>query len=301
MGIGHDHGNHSHHHHHHHDLDGKALVWSIIINITITAAQIAGGLLSGSLALLTDAIHNLSDVFALAASYIANRLAAKESTLQYTYGLKRAEILASFINAAMLIIVGLGLFYEAIIRLFKPQLVDSYIVIILALVGIAGNGLSVLLLSSGAKHNMNMKSAYLHLLVDMLTSVAVLIGGIGMYYFNTPYIDSILTILIAVYLSYSSVFLLIDSAKILMQFTPRHLDLDKLLAELCEIPSIKNIHQIHAWQLSDSDTYLEAHVETLENLKLSECSDLRAQILTICKKEPYNIKFLTTQFEFKPS
>ena len=239
MGIGHDHGNHSHHHHHHHDLDGKALVWSIIINITITAAQIAGGLLSGSLALLTDAIHNLSDVFALAASYIANRLAAKESTLQYTYGLKRAEILASFINAAMLIIVGLGLFYEAIIRLFKPQLVDSYIVIILALVGIVGNGLSVLLLSSGAKHNMNMKSAYLHLLVDMLTSVAVLIGGIGMYYFNTPYIDSILTILIAVYLSYSSVFLLIDSAKILMQFTPRHLDLDKLLAELCEIPSIK--------------------------------------------------------------
>ena len=135
----------------------------------------------------------------------------------------------------------------------------------------------------------------------MLTSVAVLIGGIGMYYFNTPYIDSILTILIAVYLCYSSVFLLIDSAKILMQFTPRHLDLDKLLAELCEIPSIKNIHQIHAWQLSDSDTYLEAHVETLENLKLSECSDLRAQILTICKKEPYNIKFLTTQFEFKPS
>ena len=158
MGIGHDHGNHSHHHHHHHhDLDGKALVWSIIINITITAAQIAGGLLSGSLALLTDAIHNLSDVFALAASYIANRLAAKKSTLQYTYGLKRAEILASFINAAMLIIVGLGLFYEAIIRLFKPETVDSYIVIILALVGIVGNGLSVLLLSSGAKHNMNMK------------------------------------------------------------------------------------------------------------------------------------------------
>ena len=298
MGLGHDHGNHSHHHH---DLHGKALVWSIIINLSITSAQVIGGVLSGSLALLSDAVHNLSDVLALIFSYVANRLAAKESTLEYTFGLKRAEVLASFINALILLVVGSGLLFEAVIRLFNPQAIDSFIVIGLAIVGIIGNGASVLLLSSGAKHNMNMKSAYLHLLVDMLTSVAVLIGGLGMYYFNTPYIDSILTILIAIYLGYSSWFLFIDSAKILMQFTPRHLDLSKLLAELSEIPSIKNIHHVHAWQLGDSDIYLEARIETVENLKLSECSNVRAQILSVCKEKAHNIKHLTTQFEFQAS
>ncbi len=297
MSIGHDHGI-KNHHHHHHDLDGKALIWSIIINISITSAQVIGGVLSGSLALLSDAMHNLSDVLALIFSYVANRLATKESTLRYTFGLKRAEILASFINSLILVLVGLGLFYEAAMRLLEPETIDSFTVIVLALVGILGNGLSALLLSSGAKHNMNMKSAYLHLLVDMLTSIAVLLGGMGMYYFNAPYIDSILTILIAIYLCYSGWFLLIDSVKILMQFTPRHLDLVKLLAELREIPSIKNIHHVHAWQLSDSDIYVEAHVETLENLKLSECSDIRTQILKVCRKKTYNINNLITQFEF---
>ena len=289
---------HHHHHHHHHDLDGRALVWSILINITITTAQIIGGVLSGSLALLSDAVHNLSDVLALIFAYIAKKLSQKEATLDYTYGLKRSEILATLINSVILVVVGIGLFYEAIIRLLEPQTIDSSVVIILAVVGIVGNGGSVLLLSAGAKHSMNMRSAYLHLLVDMLTSVAVLIGGLAMYYLNMPYVDSLLTIFIAVYLCYSSWGLINDSVRILMQFTPSQLDLSKLIAELSAMPSIKNIHKLHSWQLCDDDIYLDANVETYSDHTISECARIRSDIELICKKEAYNINNLRLEFSF---
>ena len=192
------------HHHHDHthaaDLKGRNLLISIGLNVLITLAQIIGGLISGSLALLSDAVHNLSDVISLIISYIAQRYSKKEASTHKTFGYKRAEIIAAFVNAATLIVIAVLLMKEAVERFLHPQAIASDLVIWLAVLGIVANGLSVLLLQKDSKGNMNMRSAYLHLLTDMMASVAVLVGGILMYFFKIYWIDSLLTLAISIYL-----------------------------------------------------------------------------------------------------
>jgi len=220
----------SHNHSHQHlKLSGNRLLFSILLNIVITVAQVIGGLISGSLALISDAVHNLSDVISLIISYIANLLTnRKKQTLHQTFGFKRAEIIAAFFNSATLIIIAVFLAFEAIKRFNDPQEIVSEIVIWLAFVGILGNGLSVLLLKRDATHNLNMKSAYLHLITDFLTSVAVLGGGLLMKYYQIYWIDALLTIFISIYLLYMSWEIFIDSLKILMLFAPKdHIEFKK--------------------------------------------------------------------------
>ena len=212
---------HSHNHAHHHgELRGRNLLISIFLNILITAAQIIGGIVSGSLALLSDALHNFSDVLSLVVSYIANKLTKKQASLHKTFGYKRAEILAAFVNASTLIIVAVLLIIEAIKRFQNPQEIESNLVIWLSLIAIVANGLSVLLLKKDAEANMNMKSAYLHLFTDMLASIAVLIGGLLMKYYQIYWVDSALTLAIAFYLIWVGLDLLKTSTKVLMLFTP---------------------------------------------------------------------------------
>ena len=193
--------NHSHNHSHtHQELKGNNLLISIVLNIIITVAQVIGGLLSGSLSLLSDALHNFSDVLSLIVSYIANLLAKKKASIDRTFGYKRAEILAAFINASTLIIVAVLLIIEAVKRFQHPEPIESNLVIWLSLLGILANGFSVLLLKKDADVNMNMRSAYLHLLTDMLASVAVLVGGLLMKFYQVFWIDTVLTLAIALYL-----------------------------------------------------------------------------------------------------
>jgi cobalt-zinc-cadmium efflux system protein len=169
---------HNHSNHHQNDLKGRNLFISIFLNILITVAQVIGGLVSGSLSLLSDALHNFTDVLSLVISYIANLLAKKSASLHRTFGYKRAEILAAFVNASTLVIVAILLIIEAVKRFQNPIEIESNLVIWLSLLGIIANGFSVLLLKRDSNTNMNMRSAYLHLLTDMLASVAVLIGGL---------------------------------------------------------------------------------------------------------------------------
>lgn len=220
----------NHSHHHHSMLSGKNLLLSIVLNIIITVAQTIGGFMSGSLALISDAVHNFSDVISLIISYIANLLSQnKKQTKQYTFGYKRAEIIAAFINSASLIVIAIILGKEAIERFNNPQQIETNLVIWLAILGIAVNGFSVLLLKKDAQHNLNMRSAYLHLLTDMLTSVAVLIGGLLMKYYQIYWIDALLTLTISLYLIGMSWSILIDSTKILMLFAPEHINIDEVV------------------------------------------------------------------------
>ena len=188
---------HSHSHtHNHKDLKGRNLFITIFLNILITVAQVVGGILSGSLALLSDALHNFSDVLSLVISYAATLLAKKKASLNKTFGYKRAEIIAAFVNSSTLIIVSIILMKEAIERFINPIEIESNLVIWLSLLGIIANGFSVLLIKKDAKTNMNMKSAYLHLFTDMMASVAVLIGGLLMKFYALYWVDPVLTILI---------------------------------------------------------------------------------------------------------
>lgn len=275
--MGHHH-SHSHSHHHHGDLKGRNLLISIFLNILITTAQVIGGLVSGSLSLLSDALHNSSDVISLVISYIAAKFSKKNASLNKTFGYKRAEILAAFVNAATLVVIAVFLIIEAIERFQNPQDIESNLVIWLSILGIAANGFSVLLLKRDSESNMNMKSAYLHLFTDMLASIAVLIGGLLMKYFEMYWVDSALTLAIAVYLIFVGYDLLKNSYKVLMLFTPENIHIKEIVAELQKLEPVKNVHHIHVWQLNEDETHLEAHIDFENDILLSEFDKILVEI-----------------------
>lgn len=270
--MAHNHANHSH------QVKGKNLVISIFLNIAITLAQVVGGLLSGSLALLSDALHNFSDVVSLIISFTANKLAKRKASLNRTFGYKRAEIIAAFINAATLIVVAFLLIFEAIERFYDPQEINSNLVIWLSLLAIFGNGYSVLLLRKDSKVNMNMRSAYLHLITDFMASVAVLTGGLLMKYYQIYWIDSALTLGIALYLIAVGWDLFISSTKVLMLFTPAEIDLGDIAEKINSIPEISNVHHIHLWQLNENQIHLEAHADFNEDISLSRFDEILEEI-----------------------
>ena len=287
---------HSHSHSHTH-IKGKNLFISIILNLFITIAQVVGGILSGSLSLLSDALHNFSDVLSLVVSYVANQLSKKEASTNKTFGYKRAEIIAAFVNAATLIIVAILLIIEAVKRFESPQEVESNLVIWLSLLGILANGFSVLLLKKDASKNMNMMSAYLHLLTDMMASVAVLIGGFLMKYFKVFWVDPLLTLAIALYLIYVGYDLLKKSVNVLMLFTPEDVEVKQVVARLCTLDAIKNVHHVHIWQLNEKEMHLEAHVDFKSDIRLSEFDIILEEIEEILYHE-FQINHVNIQPEF---
>lgn len=289
---------HSHNHSHtHSDLKGRNLFISILLNIVITVAQVIGGLLSGSLSLLSDALHNFNDVISLIVSYIANRLTKKKASLNKTFGYKRAEILAAFINAATLIIVAILLIIEAVERFQNPHEIESNLVIWLSVVAILGNGFSVLLLKKDSHTNMNMRSAYLHLLTDMMASVAVLIGGLLMKFYQVFWVDSVLTFAIAIYLIIMGYDLLKDSFKVLMLFTPESIEVGDIVKVIQRIESIKNVHHVHIWQLSEEEIHLEAHIDFKNDITLSQF-DVVLRDIEVLVMHNFGINHVNIQPEF---
>ncbi len=285
------------HHHHHHEVSGKNLLITIILNIIITVSQIIGGIISGSLALLSDAMHNFSDVLALVIAYGANRLATRPSSKTRTFGYKRAEILATLFNASVLIGIALFLIVEAFHKLYHPESVDSVWVIGLGLLSIVLNVLSVLLVKDDAHHNMNIKAAYLHLLTDVMTSVAVVLGGVLMYYFELFWIDPVISVVIALYLLSASWGLIRESTAVLMQFAPESVDLDELEQIIIAYDEIENVHHIHLWRLSDHAIHLEAHLDFKDDLTLS-ASESIIESLEKELHESFKITHTTFQCEY---
>ena len=256
--------------HHHHDVSGKNLFITIVLNVIITLSQIVGGIFSGSLALLSDAMHNFSDVLALVIAYVANRLAARPNNESKTFGYKRAEILAALFNASVLIGIAIFLIIEAFHKFYHPEPVNSVWVIGLGTLSIVLNAASVLLIKDDSHDNMNIKAAYLHLLTDVMTSVAVVGGGVLMYYFGIFWVDPLISTLIALYLIWASYGLVKESSAILMQFTPEGIDVEEIVKAIEEESEIKNVHHIHIWKLNDHQINLEAHLDFNEDISLSE-------------------------------
>ena len=279
-------------------MKGKNLVFSILLNLVITIAQIIGGIVSGSFALISDALHNFSDVLSLVFSLFANRLSRRKASLDQTFGYKRAELIAAFVNAITLIVVAFILIYEAILRFFHPEPIQSTIVIWLALLGIVVNGGSVLLIKKDSEHNLNMKSAYLHLLTDMMASVAVLVGGILMHFYGWFWVDSVMTMLIAFYLIYVSYDLIKTSTKMLMLFTPDHINITDIVREVHKIEGVSKLHHIHVWHLNDDELHLEAHLDCSEDIKMSDFNILLDEIEAVLFRE-FQINHINIQPEFK--
>ncbi|HET8858513.1 cation diffusion facilitator family transporter [Marivirga sp.] len=274
------------------------LRWVILLNIIITVSQVVGGIVGNSMALISDAMHNFSDVAALFISLIAIILAKKEATYSKSFGYKRAEVLAAFINSAAIIAVAVYIIIASIERLQITQTleINNDIVIWLAAVAIVANGLSVWFLAKDAKDSMNMKSAFLHLLSDTLFSVAVLGGGLAMKYYGVTWVDGVLSILIGFYLIATSWQLLWGSTKILLQFVPEGIDIQRLVKEVEQLEEVKNIHHIHVWQLDEYTIHLEAHVDLRDDLHVSRTHAIQKKIQDLLHTN-FSIGHITLQFE----
>jgi len=275
---------------------GRLLI-SILLNGFITLLEIVGGILSNSLSLISDAVHNLSDTLALTLAWIANMVGKRKPDARRTFGYKRFEILSAFINASALTVISIYLIYEAVLRFLHPEPVKSGLMLLIAVIGLFANLVSMIFLHRDSKESLNVKAAYIHLLGDTLSSVAVIGGAILIYYTNIVWIDPTLTVIISIVIMVQGYRILQESIDILMQSTPQNLNLAEIKTLLEKHPMIRNIHHVHCWQLQDHDILFEAHIETSKNLLLSDSAILVAEI-EILLREKFRITHTTLQVEF---
>jgi cobalt-zinc-cadmium efflux system protein len=267
----------------------------MFLNFIITIVQIIGGILSNSLALISDALHNLSDGVSIIISYFAIQLKKKDSSYKHTFGLKRAEILAAVINASALIVIYAFLFYEAVKRFMNPQEIEPLTMSIVAAIGLIANIVGTLLLKRDSKDSLNIRSAYMHLLSDSVSSVAVIIGAVAIAIWKINWIDPALTLLIGIYIVRESYVILSEAIHVLMEGTPPQIDVEKIQEEVEKFLEVDDIHHVHVWMVGENDVHLEAHVN-ITDMKISESNELRARIEKTLD-DKFGIHHVTLQFE----
>lgn len=287
-----------HTHGHTEEKTGNKLAITIFLNIGITIAQVIGGLVSGSLALISDALHNLSDALAVVLAWVAHYLSGKPRTGRSSFGLQRAEILAAFINAMVLMALSGYLVIEAIRRFVHPETVDPQWMFWLGLLGMVANGVSVMILHGGRKQNINMKAAYLHLLGDTLTSAAVVAGAAAIHFLGWHWVDPLVTLVISIYLAVHTWSILRESVEILMQMSPAGLDPEKVSDAISGVEGVNSVHHIHIWKLNDARIHFEAHVVLPGDLMVSSTAEIHHRVKALLKKD-FDISHVTLQFEYK--
>ncbi len=278
-------------------MNEKNLLVATLLNLLITVVEFSGGMLSGSLALLSDALHNLSDTFATLIAYLATLVGRRGANQKKTFGYKRLEILAALLNAVILIVISFFLIKEAYERWHDPRPIDSMIMMVVAMIGLLANLFAVIILKRDAGKSLNVRAAYVHLIADSLSSVVVIIGGVLIQVFEIPWIDPLITVLISLYIVREAFVILKEAVQILMQSAPGHLDLEKVRRKVEEVPQVQNIHHIHAWMLTDHEVHLEAHVELESDLKLSEVRKKHREIEQLLLHD-FSIHHVTLQFEY---
>jgi cobalt-zinc-cadmium efflux system protein len=249
---------------HHHHIDAKAgnarIFWAVAINILLTIVQIIGGILSGSLALIADAVHNLSDALSLMLAFVARKIAQRPADDVMTFGYGRAEIVAALINYTTLILLGVYLIYEAILRFINPADVDGWTVVIIAGFALVVDAATAMLTYALSKQSMNIRAAFLHNVADALGSVAVIIAGTAIILYDWRLIDPAITLLIAGYIIWQSVSEIGGAIRILMLGSPPDLDTRAVLAAIRGVAGVADVHHLHLWQMQEHQPALDAHV-----------------------------------------
>ena len=247
------------------DTLDRRLAWTVALNLVIVVAEVIGGYVSGSLALMSDAMHNLSDVAALAIALFARRLSRRPPSLRHTFGYRRVEVLAALVNSATLLVVITLIVREAVIRLQDPTPLMGGVMLTVALIGLAGNLFSVFLLHGHAHdHDLNTRSAILHLVQDTLSSVVVVIAALLAGWTYGPYLDPIASLLVALVVIRSGWSLLMEAFHILMEATPRDVDIAELQSECQECLEIEGMHHVHVWETGGGARMLTAHIRLRE-------------------------------------
>jgi cobalt-zinc-cadmium efflux system protein len=260
------------------DTSGARLLISLVLNLIIPVAQVIGGLYANSMALLSDAAHNFTDFAAILIAYFAHLVGRKGASVRNTFGYRRIEVMAAVINVAILLGACVFIVYEAIERFQHPHGVLAKVVIWLALVGIVGNGFSAFLLRRGSKHNLNMRGAFLHMIGDFLTSVGVLASGVIFLFKPTWYwMDPLLSLIIIIFISKNCWSILMEAGGILMNATPRGMDIQNIRNFLQCIPGVCGAHYLHAWNVSSSSIAFSCHIQ-VEDQMVSDTEVLAEKI-----------------------
>lgn len=272
----------------------KKLFGVVVLNAVITLSEFIGGVASGSLSLVSDAFHNLSDTLAIIFSYGAQKMAKKEANERHTYGYQRLEILSAFINSFILIILSLFLAVEAFKRFNSPEKINSHLMLIVAVIGLLANLFSTLLLRQEADENLNIKSSYLHLLSDTLSSISVIIGAFLIRFFGIYWIDPVITLIISIYILLEAIIVIKKAAAILIQSAPT-IDYEKMEQEIKAIEGVKDVHHVHIWQYSEKIIIFDGHID-FEDQLLSEIEKAYPRITSLLKLK-YGITHVTIQAE----
>ena len=252
---------HSHHHHHHSEnLGDGRIATAVSVNLALTLAQIIGGVLSGSLALIADALHNLSDAISLIIAFVARRIARRPADEKMTFGYGRIEIVAALINYTTLIVVGLWLAAQAVERFFVPQAVAGWPIIWLAALALVIDLITALLTFTMAKDSMNIRAAFLHNLADALGSIAVIVAGIVILTKGWMWIDPAITLIIAGYILWMAFNEIGDSIRILMMGSPKSVTPAQVTETIVSIDGVESVHDLRIWDIQEHEIGLIAHV-----------------------------------------
>lgn len=286
--MGHDHASNSMS-----EMSEKRLWWAVGANMLLTMAQIVGGVISGSLSLVADALHNFSDAASLLIALVAIRIGRKPSDQIKTFGYKRAETIAALINLTSLIIIGIYLVYEGIMRFFSPEPIAGWTVVIVAGIALVVDVFTAVLTYSQSKSSMNIKAAFLHNLSDALASVGVIITGSLILLYGWIWTDAAMTLIISFYVLYQGFTQLPSVIHLLMEGVPERLSLEKVIEKMESVRGVKNIHHVHVWQLDENRNALEAHVVVEEN---SDNEELKRNLKKILHDD-FSIEHSTLEFE----
>ena len=297
--MGHHHEGHDHHHHGPQDLSAinNAFYIGIALNTIFTIIEFVYGYIDNSLALLADASHNLSDVASLIISMIGMKLAQKAAQVSYTYGYKKASILASFINSVLLILIVFNILKEAVERFSAPPEIGGSTIIIVASIGVLINTVSAFLFFKGQKDDINIKGAFLHLMVDALVSVGVVISGVIIHYTGWNLIDPIISVIIGITILLTTWNLFRESLKLTLDGVPRGIKKEEVIQKVEKITGVDSIHHVHIWALSSSENAFTAHVVVSGEFSMKKWDELKHDIKHVLEHE--SIQHVTLELDGK--
>ncbi len=271
------------------------LQWALFLTAGFVLVEFLGGIFSNSLALLTDAAHNLTDAIALGLSWYAVRLALRPSTADKTYGYHRAGILAALVNSTTLVGISLGVLYEAYRRLLSPPVVSAGIMVGVGVVAVAINLLTALLVRRGSAEDLNLHSAFLHLMGDVASAAGAVLAGIAIYFTHANWLDPLVGLLIGLLIMYNAWGIVRETVEILLESTPRDVDMQQMVSEILKIRGVAGVHDLHVWSLTRNLRTMSAHILT-SDIPISVGSQIQSEV-AILMRQRYHISHATLQLE----
>jgi len=287
------------HGHHHHHVDPGAgdrrVALAVGVNLALTVAQVVGGIFAGSLALIADALHNFSDAISLIIAFAARKIARRPSDAAMTFGYGRVEVVAALINYTTLIVIGLYLAYEAVMRFIDPQGVDGWIVVIIAAIALIVDVVTALLTFALSKESVNIRAAFLHNVADALGSVAVIIAGSLILLYDWRLVDPLVTLLIAGYILWQAFAEIGAVIRILMLGSPPDIRTDAVIGRMETVEGVAGIHHAHFWQMNEHDNALDAHL-VIDRGAWGHADEIKARVKTVLAEE-FGIGHSTLEME----